>query len=57
LLLLAQRNWPIRATAAPLQQQQLLVVIHAKDAQNLEARPVVIDMNNGSRLFLPLVVR
>lgn len=35
------------------------VVIYADDAQDLEARPLemLVEINNGSRVFLPLVVR
>ena len=33
------------------------IVIHAKDKDELEARPVVVEVKVGETLFLPLVVR
>jgi len=33
------------------------ILIHAEDDENLEARPLLIEVQNGSRLFLPVVSR
>jgi len=58
ILLQPQANDRYRVAYTGFQEHgRYRVVIHARDAQKLEARPVVIEVHNGGQIFLPLITR